>query len=186
MKAKTIASMPEALSSADLVKAIDKVCKDSQTLQARIQVVGVQALMHLGAHGDIGPVNRLLVGLGKGTRRSALGSWLLAHGGLVVNDSMATRKTAPLKYSKDKQTSPEAALADPWFDHLPEKEISDVFDLQKAIHAILGKCAGKQIKVGGKVLGKDVASDALKALAVLGGEEGYTPSVLPVAEDALM
>lgn len=180
MKPKYIASMPEALASAELVKAIDKVCKLSQSLQDQIQVVGVQALMHLAAHGDVGPVNRLFVGLGKGTRRSALGSWLMAHGALVPNDSMDTRKTAPLKFSKDKATLPEAAMADPWFDHLPEKEITDVFDLQKAIHAILGKCAGKQIKVGGKVLDKDVAVDALKALAVLGGEEGYTPEVLTV------
>ncbi len=181
MKPKYIASMPMALEAAELTKAIDKVCNLSKTLQDSIQVVGVQALMHLAAHGDVGPLNRLFVGLGKGTRRSALGSWMLAHGAVAVNDSMDTRKTAPLKFDKTKATNPEAAMADPWFDHLPEKEISDVFDLQKAIHAILGKAQGKQIKVGGKVLGKDVALDALKALAVLGGEEGYTPSVLPVA-----
>jgi len=171
-----VSNLPKVLVIADLNKAIDALCKSAQGMQAKIQEVGVQALMHLKAHGDIGPVNRLFVGLPKGMRKQALGSWLLAHGGLEVNTTADTKKTQPLKFSKAKKTNPEAAMADPWFEHLPEKGIDEVFDLQRALHGLLVRAKGKTIVLHGKPMGSDHAVDMLKAIAAMAGED-YKPEV---------
>lgn len=182
-KATIKSDMPKVLVLADLNKAIDGLIKQVASVQVAIQTVGVQALMHLKAHGDNGPVNRLFIGLGKGVRKQALGSWLIAHGALEVNTAADTRKTMPLKYTKAKQTDPEAAMQDPWYEHLPEKDISDIFDLQKAIHGILQRAQGKTIQLHGKTMSVDHAADTLKALAAMAGEEGYKPDVKQLAPD---
>ena len=176
-KANPVAKLPKALALADLNKAIDGCIKQASTLADNIQEVGVQALMHLAAHGDVGPINRFFLGLSKGVRRQALGSWLLAHGSIEVNMDNGTRKTMPLKFTKAKKTNAEAAMADPWFNHQPEKDISEVFDLQKAIHGILQRAKGKTIQLHGKVMSVDHAADTLKALAAMAGEEGYKPEI---------
>ena len=162
--------LPVLKGIAAINKEIDTVCNLAKDVQRMIGDAGLQALMHLKAHGDIGPCNRLQVGLPKGVRRVALASWLLAHGSLKVNTDQGTRKTAPLSYDKSKATNPEAAMADPWFDHLPEKAIDEVFDLQKAIHVLLQKAKGKPVTVNGKLLDASVATDMLKGIGALVGE----------------
>lgn len=180
-------TLPKALALADLNKAIDACLKSANTLQQTLQTLGVQALMHLKAHGDVGPVNRMLVGFPKGLRRNAFGSWLMAHGALEVNTTPDTKKLMPVKYVKSKATNPEAAQADPWYSHLPEKGLDEVFDLQKAIHGILQRAKGKTITLHGKTMDEAHARDTLKALAGMAGET-YEPEVnqpaTPVVADA--
>jgi len=179
---KNTGTMPALLAVADLNKAVDAIIKTAAGLQTRIQVVGVQALMHLGKTGDIGPINRLMVGLPKGVRRNALGSWFLAHGALEVNTDAGSRNTAPLKFAKSKKTDPEAAFAENWFDHLPEKPLDEVFDLQKAIHGLLQRAKGKTIMLHGQKVDASHAVDSLKALAAIAGED-YQPEVKNGAAD---
>lgn len=163
-------------------KDIDTVIGLANDVQRMIGECGLQALMHLDKHGDIGPCNRLQVGLPKGVRRTALASWLLAHGSLKVNTDPGTRKTAPLAYDKSKKTDALAAMADPWFEHLPEKPLDEVFDLQRAIHMILQRAKGKPVTVHGKVLPAAVANDMLRGIGALVGEtfegEVATPPVV--------
>jgi hypothetical protein len=163
-------ALPKLLAVAAINKGIDDVIKAAGSLQIAIGEVGVQALMHLAAHGDIGPVNRLMVGLPKGVRRNALGSWMLAHGSLKVNMDAGTRKTAPIAFDKAKKTDALAAMQDPWYSHAPEKELSEVFDLQRAIHMILQRAKGKACLLNGKTLSPAEAVDRLKAIGALAGE----------------
>lgn len=179
---KTAVVLPTMLAIADLNKAIDTVCSDASSIQTRIGDVGIQALMHLAKSGDIGPANRLMVGLPKGMRRNALGSWLLTHGAFAVNADAGTKKTAPLKFAKDKKTNVEAAMGDPWFSHQPEKPLDTVFDLQRAIHVLLARAKGKDIVIHGKTVEKATANDMLKSMAALVGET-YDPVKGPGAKD---
>jgi len=179
---KLSGTMPALLAVADLNKAIDSLIKTMQGVQAKVQTVGVQALMHLAKHGDIGPANRLMVGMPKGLRRNALGSWLLAHGALSVNTDAGSKNAAPFKFDKNKKTNAEAAFADPWQDHMPEKPLDEVFDLQKAIHGLLQRAKGKTIQLHGQTVDASHAIDSLKALAAIAGEE-YTPEVKNAAMD---
>jgi hypothetical protein len=174
-KPVTTVVLPTMLAIAALNKGIDDLCKDATSIQSRIGEVGIQCLMHLEANGDIGPANRLLVGLPKGVRRNALGSWMLTHGALSVNADAGTKKTAPVKFDKSKKTNVQAALADPWFSHQPEKPLDTVFDLQRAIHVMLTRAKGKTIMVHGKAVDPTIAGDMLKSMAALVGESFDAP-----------
>lgn len=176
-------TLPKLKVVAAINKDIDAVISMAKDVQRLIGEAGLQSLMHLKAHGDVGPVNRLLVGLPKGVRRTALASWLLTHGALAVNTDAVSKKTKVLTYDKNKSTDPEAAMVDPWFDHLPEKAIDEVFDLQKAIHSLLAKAKGKPVKVGGKLLSADVATDMLKGIGALVGEE-FVGAAVAIAPEA--
>lgn len=174
--------LPTMLAIAALNKGIDALCKDANDMQTRIGEIGIQCLMHLAKSGDIGPANRLMVGLPKGVRRNALGSWLLTHGALEVNADAGTKKAQPVKFAKGKVTNVEAAMADPWYSHQPEKPLDTVFDLQRAIHVMLTRAKGKTITVHGKELSAVDATDRLKALAAMVGE---TFEAEPTAAKAL-
>lgn len=175
-KGKVIAAMPALLSVADLNKAIDNCIKSMTGIQAKVQTIGVQALMHLEKHGDIGPVNRLMVGMPTGMRRQALASWLLSYGALSINTG-EDKKTKVFNFDKAKKTNAEGANGDPWYNHLPaQNDVSNVFDLQKAIHGLLTRAKGKTIMLHGKTLSVEHAVDALKTLAALAGED-YKPDV---------
>lgn len=132
---------------AELTKLIDGIATRGKRLDADIQLAGVSCLSHLKAHGDIGFVNRLYLALAKGARKSALTSWLLAYGALVANTG-EDKLTKPFVYTKDKVTDVEAAFEDPWFDHKPDAAPDEVFDLAKAVEAIIKKAAGKQLVHG--------------------------------------
>lgn len=163
-------ALPALLGKAQLVKLVDSCIEAAKTVQGLIGDAGLQALMHLEKYGDVGMCNRLYVGLPKGVRKAALGSWMLAHGALRPNLDAGTKRTMPLMFDKSKVTNPAAAMAGAWFEHLPEKDVSDVFDLQKAISGLLAKAAGKSITLHGKIMDPAEANDMLKSFAASVGD----------------
>lgn len=150
---------------ADINKAIDTITKSGAKLDKLIQDTGVAVLTHFAEHKDTGVVNRLYLAMPKGSRSTALASWLLAYGALTPNVAVATKKEQPFSYDKSKDTSPEAAAEDMWYDHKPEKAVDEAFDLQKAIRGILTKASkAKTVTHGGAT-----EWAALKELAVAVG-----------------
>ena len=101
------------------------------------QTLGLAILGHIEQHGDVTIANRLLTGMPKGTKRNAMAEWLLAFGKLQLNDNKAAAATSPLAYAKDKITNIAGAAQKPWFDFQPEKEIAEMFDIQKAVTGLL-------------------------------------------------
>jgi hypothetical protein len=156
------------MSVADLNKEIDACHSGAQKVQMAYQACAVHVLERLGAHGDVGPVNRLILGMPKSTRRLAMSSWLLAYGAVVLNTDKSTMATMPFKFSKDKTTDPDAAALDMWYDHMPEKAIQDTFDLQVAIRALIHRAKGKTLMIGGEVH-TEAAAALLKAMAAGAG-----------------
>lgn len=126
--------------------AITKIAKSGAALDALIQTTGVSVLIHFNEHHDAALVNRLFLALNAGSRKTALASWLLQYGALMVNTDPATKKERPFLYLKDGTTNPEGAAEDMWYNHKPEKAIDEVFDLQKAVRSLLAK-AGKAVKL---------------------------------------
>lgn len=159
---------PALMLIGDLNKAIDSVNKRAAAIMNDYQNVGVQALMHLEAHGDVGAINRIIAGMPKGVKMNAMASWALAHGALEVNKDGATKKSMPLRFSKVKKESMkcaakvDAAIEDKWFTHLPEKAIDEVFDLSKALNALLARVKADGVK-GIKVNGVRIDDEAAKA-----------------------
>ena len=158
--------------------------KEMGTMQDRVTEWAVQALMHLEAHKDVATLNKFIVAMPKGFRRNAMASWFLAYGCVKVNQDKGTARLSPLSYDKMKECKVEAGMADPWFEHLPEKAIDEVFDLQRAIHMLLQRAKGKPILVHGKPLDTQVANDMLKAMGAMVGEV-YEP-VPTAAEPEMM
>ena len=141
--------MTKALSVAELNKAIDTLNQSAAKLGDSYQEVGLLCLTHLKDHGDVGPVNRLIVGMPKSTRRLAMATWMVAHGALVPNQDQGTRDTMPLRYTKEKKTDLEAAATMKWWEAAPERNISDVFDLQVAIKQLIARAKGKNLQIAG-------------------------------------
>lgn len=137
---------------------IVKIAKTGKTLDALIQTTGVGVLVHFAEHHDAAIVNRLFLALPAGSRKTAFASWLLAYGAVMVNTDQAMKKERPFLWDKDKETKPEAASQDMWYNHKPEKPIDETFDLQKAVRAILARAGKAETLSHGD-------GDTLKALA---------------------
>ena len=132
--------------SLDLLnKEIASIQKAGAKLNSRIQDAAVSVLYHFNENHDIRVVNRLvndLFGaLSKGARKSAMTSWLLANCAVSANTDAATKKEKPFVYDKNKTTSPEMGMAKAWYDHKPDPKPDEVFDLQKAVKALLARAS---------------------------------------------
>ena len=149
--------------SLDLLnKEIAAIKTAGAKLDTRIQAAAVGVLEHFAVHKDNGLVNRLYHAMPAGSRKSALTSWLLTHCAVAANTDKATKQEQPFVYDRTKKTDPEAGEADPWYSHKPDKAPDEVFDLQKAVRALLAK-AGKAESIKGGT------ADTLKALAAAVG-----------------
>lgn len=130
------------ISKADIPAAIKSITARGAKLDGDIQHVAISALHHLATSGDIMAVNALFLGMPKGSRKAALTSWYLTHGALIATTG-PDKGIKPFAYTKDKKTDVEAGIADPWFNHSPDKKPDEVFDLQAAVAAIIKKATGK-------------------------------------------
>lgn len=124
----------------ELNKFILTISTRGKKLDADIQIAGVSALSHHKEHGDIGAINRLYLAMPKGSRKAALSSWLLKHGGIVANTE-PSKKEKPFNHTKDKVTNVTAALADSWFSHKPDQAPDQVFDLMAMVNAVIAKAS---------------------------------------------
>lgn len=163
----------------DLHKAIDAVNTSATALQGRYQEVGVMTLEHLDAHGDVGPLNRLVMGMPAGTRRQAMATWMLKYGAVKVNQDKDTKQGMALSFDKTKVTNVAASKEEAWHATMPVREISEVFDLQVAFKSLLNRCKGKTLLVGG-VPHKEQAETALKAMAAAIGVPYDDGKVKPI------
>lgn len=160
----------------EINKAIDTIKTNGAALDALIQETGVSVLEHFAANKDNAVVNRLYLALPNGARKTAMASWLLAYGALRANTDQANKKTSPFVLDRSKETRPEAAAVDMWYNHKPDAAPDQVFDLQKAIRQVLAKAAK----------GATTATpEQLKALAkVVGIPESDVPSLVKKANPA--
>jgi len=147
---------------AEINKAIATIKASGEKLDKLIQDTAVNVLEHFAEHKDNGLVNRLYFALPQGARKTAMTSWLLAYGALSANADSKTKKEQPFVYDRNKVTDAEGAATDMWYDHKPDQTPDKVFDLQKAVKALLSKASKAET-----VPDKD--REALRAIAVVAG-----------------
>lgn len=135
------------LDKAGMDAAIKSITTMGKKYDALVHQAAVSAVDHHAKTGDVGYMNRLYLALGKGTRKAALSSWYLSYGGVLANTE-GNKKEMPFKHSKDKNADVTAGTLDPWYDHKPDAEPDQVFDLAVAIEAIIKKAKGKQLQHG--------------------------------------
>lgn len=126
-----------------LNKKIDALGVRLAKAEQDIQDVGLECLAHIGEHGDIMPLNRLVNVLRRG-QHQAFVSWALAYTKVSVNRDKGTMDKMPLSYAKDKKHDQEGATANPWWNFADTKEaaVAKAFDLQAAVKALLKKASG--------------------------------------------
>lgn len=143
------------------VASFDKECaamqKAGNSVAQRIQKLAMAALDHLAEHGQVAFVNKLYVSMPNGSRKAALAAWFLQFG-RVEASTKEDKKLVPFLYAKHGVNDLDGAAATPWYEAAQEKAPDELFDITKAIAALIAK-AKKSAKVN------DPA--ALKALETL-------------------
>ncbi|CAB1282911.1 Phage protein [Xylella phage Cota] len=129
------------MDKAQIEKAIDSIAKQGKKLDGDIQAAAVGCINHIEACGDVRLFNRLFLAMPKGARKSALTQWALAFGKVEANTG-DNKKEQPFTYAKDKTTDLAGAIGNPWYDFAPEKAPDEMFDVRKALTALLNR-AGK-------------------------------------------
>ena len=164
---------------AALNKEIASIKATGAKLDARIQTAAGAVLEHFAQYHDNGLVNRLYHAMPAGSRKAALTSWLLTHCAVSANKDKATKQEQPFVYDRNKKTDPEAGEVDMWYNHKPDKAPAEVFDLQKAVRALLARAGKAESLKGGD-------ATTLKALAATVGipESDVTTKHSKAAEKA--
>lgn len=150
------------LTNADeLGKHIAKIAGDSVKLQAAIQIALASATFHAMAHGNVNPINTLFTTVGKGMRRAAIQTWLLAFAPVQLQADPDKAKEAPFVFSRelvklhtetDKPTAEQAeahamtAAETSWVDFKPEVLVPTDFDVLELLAATIKKAKGLQAK----------------------------------------
>lgn len=149
-------------------KAIVQIKTNGAKLDAMLHECAMFALEQINAHGNNGPVNKLLGAINKSTRKEALYTWFNDFGLCKKN------KDNTLSYSKDKKlkdkegviiTANDAMLlADetPFYNYTKEITPASSYDVDKAIASILKRAAS--FAKEGKVVQHQEKLDALKEL----------------------
>lgn len=126
--------------------AIKSIAGRAAKLDADIQTAAVSCLNHIELHGDVRPLNDLRNALGQGHRRNALDAWALTFGKVTANGDPQSKKTSAYLYDKEGSTDLAGAQAEPWFSFKPDQDADQVFNVQKAVRAILSKAAKKNVE----------------------------------------
>lgn len=163
----------------DLNRKIDALGKALAKGEADIQALGLVCLMHLDAHGDTMPLNRLINVLRRG-QHEAFMQWVLAFGKCAKNTDKATMDTQPVVYAKVRVTDIEGATEKPWFEFADSKAdaVKKAFDLQQAVASLIKKAAAAGVDHAKLV--------AIAALADIKPEKVPATVVSVVAETAPM
>lgn len=126
--------------------AIKSIAGRAKKLDQDIQIAGLSCLAHIEKHGDVRPLNALRNALGQGHRKNALDIWAFNFGKVEANTDAASKKEHPYRYAKEAVTNIEGAAAEPWYSFKPDQDPDEIFNVQKAVRAILAKAAKKNVE----------------------------------------
>ncbi len=106
--------------------------------------LAMSAITLMSKANDIGPMNRLLLAMPKGTKVKSMKEWMLAFAPLIENEGESAADK-PLIYTKDKAFNLVDAAKNPWFNFSPEAATDPVVDLLKLTMAVIKKAkSGKE------------------------------------------
>lgn len=119
--------------------AIKAIAQTGAKLDAKIQATGLAILAHVEQHGDVSLANELFNAMPKGSRTASLAGWLMAYGKLRANTGK-DKATNPFRFDATKATDLPSAEAVLWHTFgKPEQAPDELFDLNKAITALIAK-----------------------------------------------
>ena len=105
-------------------------------LDALIQEAAVGCIEHAAEHGDVRPANQLWDAMPNGSRRNALGMYLVEYGAIRINTGK-DKEQARFKFKKEFETDVEKARAVMWHSFKPEKDLAEEFNLSGKLQSLL-------------------------------------------------
>ena len=94
----------------ELSNKIKQVRANGAKLDALIQEAALGCIEHAAEHGDVRPANQLWEAMPNGSRRNALGMYLVEYGAMRINTGK-DKEQARFKFQKDFETDVAAARA---------------------------------------------------------------------------
>lgn len=162
--------------AATLDKAIVEVNKRANSLADAIQLALASAV-YQATHGrNTNHLNALIGAVGKGTRKTAIAQWVLAHAPVVMETDKEKMKESPFRFSADKLADlfpdaenikaitaeealahAEAAYAQHWTEHKEPPLVPESFDIAAQVRKLLQTAKSMQTK-GVKLVHGDLTS----------------------------
>ena len=132
-------------------------------LDALIQEVALGCIEHAAEHGDVRPANQLWEAMPNGSRRNALGLYLVQFGAMRVNTGK-DKEQARFKFKKDTVTDLTAAARVMWYSFKPEKDLAEEFNLSGKLQSLL-KAYNKALSDGQAIKATPDEIQVLESLA---------------------
>ena len=119
-------------------KAINSIARTGKTLDDKIQEMAIVCLVQADKHGNVTLGNMLWNAMPQGSRRNALGSFLMQYGKFRINAGK-DKDTNRFRLNKEGLTNLEAAKKHPWFNFKPEKALEREIDLHLLLRNVVRK-----------------------------------------------
>ena len=146
-----------------LSSKIKQVRANGAKLDALIQEAALGCIEHAAAHGDVRPANQLWDAMPNGSRRNALGMYLVQYGAIRINTGK-DKEAARFKFQKDFETDITAARAVMWYSLKLEKDLAEEFNLHGKLQSLL-KAYNKALSVGQAIKATPDEIQVLESLA---------------------
>lgn len=152
-----------------LKASIARIRTSGAKLDARIQVAAISVIDHADKHGDTTLADALVNAMPKSGRKLALVEYLLAFGKFEVitaksaDDRKAIEAGRVFKFAKDKVTNLDGADDKMWYDFRKEAKVSDAFDAQSQVKALLSRM-NAAIREGKAIENREGAVEQARAL----------------------
>lgn len=147
----------------ELSSKIKLIRTNGAKLDALIQEAALGCIEHAAEHGDVRPANQLWEAMPNGSRRNALGMYLVQYGAMRVNTGK-DKEQARFKFQKDFETDITAASAMMWYSFKPEKDLAEEFNLHGKLQSLL-KSYNKALSDGQSIKATPDEIQLLKSLA---------------------
>ena len=130
----------------DLSSKIKLIKTNGAKLDNLIQDAAIGCIEHAAEHGDVRPANQLWDAMPNGSRRNALGMYLVEYGAIRINTGK-DKEAARFKFKKDTETDLTSARAVMWHSFKPEKDLAEEFNLSGKLQSLL-KAYNKALSEG--------------------------------------
>lgn len=131
---------------AHITRNIGIIAKASKKLDSLIQATAEGVMLHAHQHREVSLVNKLYLALGAGHRHTAMTEWLVKYCPVTANTREEDKKEVPFLIDVDKVMAGDelielaaAAGKEPWFTMSPSRAPDEVFDVKKALMALIAK-----------------------------------------------
>ena len=147
----------------ELSNKIKLIKTSGAKLDARIQEAAIGCIEHAHEHGDARPANQLWDAMPNGSRRNALGMYLVEYGAIRINTGK-DKDQARFRFQKDFETDLTAARAVMWYSFKPEKDLAEEFNLSGKLQSLL-KAYNKALSEGQAIKATPDEMQVLESLA---------------------